>query len=115
LKRIKKKNKKAECEASWAKPEDFQFYTYMKIQGSKSFIEFDGVEIYNNDIWNIQNQFTSEDGYYNELEHFIDICLNRKQHILVSGIEGREAVKTCLAAIKSAEEDGKEIFLDEFD
>jgi predicted dehydrogenase len=106
-------DKIAKCEGSWAKPEDFQFYTYTKIQGSNDFIEFDGVQIYNNEKWNIQNQYNSEDGYYNQIQHFLEICLYKKAKFLVSGIDGRLAVKVCLAAIKSAEEKGKEIFLDE--
>ena len=110
-----RRNKTAECEASWAKPKNFQFYTYTKIQGTNNLIEFDGSRIHNNDFWNIKNEFSSEDGYYNELEHFLEVCQHQAESLLVSGNEGRNAVKVCLTAIKSAEQESKEIFLDEFD
>lgn len=108
-------NKKAECEASWAKPSDFQFYSCAKVQGSKNFIEFDGTTIFNNDLFKIQNCFSSEDGYYNQLEHFFKVISNKniKERFVLSPEEGKNAVKACLAALKSAENNGKEIFLED--
>jgi predicted dehydrogenase len=106
-------NKTAVCEASWLKPADFQFYTYTRIEGTDNFIEFDGEKIINNDIWNIKNQFFSLDGYYNQINQFFKFLLNQGKGI--SGIVGREAVKMCLAAIKSASNKGKKIFLNDLD
>jgi len=105
--------KMAECEVSWAKPEDFQFYTTTKIIGTESFIEFNSSQILDNKKWQVSNQFSSEDGYYNQLEHFLEVLSTKKGEFLVSGEEGMDAVKVCRAAIKSAEKKGKKIYIKE--
>ena len=104
-------NKKAECEASWDQPADFQFYTYSKIKGSKDLIEFHGAKILNNEFCNIKNAFPSLDGYYNQIHQFFNYILENKNG--VSGELGRKAVKICLTALRSANNEGREIFLDE--
>lgn len=108
-----KKNKIAKCEASWAKPADFQFYTYTQIKGSERTIELDADKIYNDELLGIKNIFKSDNGYYNQMKHFLDVILNKNNKFLVSAKEGKEAVKICLAAINSAENNGKEIYTDE--
>ena len=108
-----KKNKIAKCEASWAKPADFQFYTYTQIKGSERTIELDADKIYNDELLGIKNIFKSDNGYYNQMKHFFDVILNKKRKFLVSAKEGKEAVKICLAAINSAKNNGKEIYTDE--
>jgi predicted dehydrogenase len=106
-------NTTADCEASWLKPADFRFYTYTKITGTENFIEFDGTQIFNNDIWRIKNEFISLDGYYNQIDQFFKFILNKG--VGISGIVGREAVKICVAAIKSANNKGKDIYLKDLD
>lgn len=108
-------DKIAECEASWAKPSDFQFYTYAKLVGENNTLEFDGGKIFNNENLNISNVFKSEDGYVNQIEHFFDVIVGGTPRFLVSGLEGKSAVKACLAAINSAKSNGKEIFIDELE
>ncbi len=108
-------DKIARCEASWAKPESFELHTFGKIQGIKSFIEFDGNQIYQNDYWNIHGKFSSNDGYYNQIEHFTEILSQKNKRFKVSGHDGKEAVRACVGAIRSAESDGKELFLDDLD
>ncbi len=108
-------DKMAECEGSWAKPADFKYYTNTQIRGSKGTIELDAGKIYNNELLEIQNIYSSDNGYYNQLEHFFDVILNKNKKFLVTPNEAREAVKTCLGAIKSAENKGKKIFLDELE
>jgi len=107
-----KDGKTAECEASWAKPADFQFYTHTKIEGTKNAIELDGDNIFNNDLLKIQNIYNSNDGYFNLMKHFVDGITNDNQKFMVSGEEGKKTVKVCLGAIKSAMNNGKEIFVD---
>ncbi len=103
------------CEGSWAKQEDFPFYTYTEIHGSDKKIEFDNEKIYNNEIWKIKNQFTTDNGYYNQLKHFFNVCESSSKRFIVSGEDGKNAVKLCLAAISSAERKGKEIFIEDFE
>jgi len=109
-----KENKTAECEASWAKPADFNFYTYTKIEGTSKVIEFDGTKIFNNNLHQIQNKFPSEDGYFNQMSHFFDAALNQKD-FTISGEDGLKAVQVCIAANQSAFNKGKEIFFDEME
>ena len=109
-----KKDKIAECEASWAKPPDFQFYTYTQIKGSAGSIEFDSNKIFNNENYGIPNIYKTDNAYFNQLDHFFDVIKNKNKEFLVSVSEAKEAVKICLAAIKSAEMNGKRINLDEF-
>ena len=45
------------------------------------------------------------------MEHFFNVLLGKKQKFGVSGEEGKKAVEVCLAAIKSAEADGREIYI----
>ncbi len=108
-------DKIAECEGSWAKPADFKYYTNTQIRGSKGKIELDADRIHNNELLRIQNIYSSDNGYYNQLEHFFEVILNKNKKFLVTPNEAREAVKTCLGAIKSAENEGKKIFLDELE
>jgi predicted dehydrogenase len=109
-----KKDKTAECEASWAKPADFQFYTRTQIKGSAGSIEFDSNKIYNNEKYGIQNIYKTDNAYFNQLDHFFDVIKSKNKEFLVSVSEAKEAVKICLAAIKSAENDGIEINLNAF-
>lgn len=106
-------NKIAQCEASWAKPPDFQFYTKTQIKGLKGIIELDADKIYNNEILRIQNIYKSDNGYYNQMEHFFDVIMNKNKKFLVTETEGKETVKICLGAIKSAENNGTEIYLED--
>jgi len=108
-------NKTAECEASWAKPPDFQFHTYSKIEGTKDSIELDDTQIFDNNNLQISNVFNSDDGYNNQMEHFLKVVENKNEEFLVSGEDGKKAVKLCLGAIKSAMNNGKEIFIDEIE
>ena len=110
-----KDDKIAECEASWAKSSEFQFYAYTKIIGTESSIELDGAKIFNNELFKITNPFPSEDGYYNQIKHFIDEISNRTCDFRVSGEDGKNSIKMCLAAIKSAMNNGKEIYIDEIE
>ncbi len=107
-------NKKAECEASWAKPTDYIFHTNTRIEGQKGTIEVDGTRIFNEEL-GINNVFSSYSGYYNELEHFFEVMSDINKKFIVSEQEAKEAVKICLAANKSAENDSKEIYLDDME
>jgi predicted dehydrogenase len=107
-------SKKANCEGSWAKPTDYTFYTNTRIEGQYGTIELDGIRIFNKEL-GIKNIFTSYSGYYNELEHFFEILSDKNKKFLVSVQEAKEAVKLCLAANKSAENNSQEIFLDDIE
>lgn len=108
------KDKWAECKASWTNPEDFQFFTNAKLIGSQDSLEFNGDEIFNNNKWKIENIFQSDNGYFNQMDHFLT-CLSERRDFSISVKEGLISVKTCLAAIKSAKKGGKQVFLDELD
>ena len=108
-------NKYAECEGSWAKPADFKFYTNTQIRGSERTIELDDGKIYNNKSLGIENIYKTDNGYYNQLEHFFDVISIKNKKFLVSENEAKEAVKICLAGIESAENNEKQIFLDEIE
>lgn len=107
-------NKKAECEASWAKPTDYIFHTNTRIEGQNGTIELDGTRIFNEEL-GINNIFSSYSGYYNELEHFFDVMSDKNKNFLVSVREAKEVVKICLAANKSAQNNSKEIFLEDME
>jgi predicted dehydrogenase len=107
-------NVKAECEASWAKPEDFELLMRTKIIGSDGYIEFDEEEIYNREDLQMEDMYKSANAYYNQLEHFFDVIVNREKSFLISPNEAKQAVKVCLASIKSAENEGKEFYLEDF-
>lgn len=102
----------AECEASWAKPKDFEFFTSAKLEGTLNTIEFNGREVKENQIFKITNIFPSEDGYYNQMAHFCEVLSEKNKRFSIEPIEGLQAVRVCLAAIKSAQKKGKEIDLE---
>ncbi|MFX0070899.1 MAG: Gfo/Idh/MocA family protein [Candidatus Hermodarchaeota archaeon] len=104
-----------ECEASWAKPTDFIFYTHTLVKGEKGAINFDGGKIYDKDKLGINTIYNSENGYINQMEHFIDAMSNNKKNFIVSPYEAKEDVKVCLAAIKSAKNGGEVVYLDDFE
>jgi len=106
-------NANAECEASWAQPEDYELLMKTKIIGSDGYIEFDEEAIYNKEDLQIEDVYKSSNAYYNQLEHFFDVIANREKSFLVSPNEAKGAVKVCLASIESAENKGKEIFLED--
>ncbi|MHA1274244.1 MAG: Gfo/Idh/MocA family protein [Promethearchaeota archaeon] len=110
-----KDKKIAKCKASWSKPSDFQFYTYAKISNNQKYLEFNGEKIFNNDFWKIKNIFPSDDGYFNEMKHFFDVIRGKKGKFCISGEDGKNAVKICNAAIKSADNRSKEIDLKELE
>ncbi|MBD3254694.1 MAG: hypothetical protein GF383_06355 [Candidatus Lokiarchaeota archaeon] len=112
--KLKYQNANAECEASWAKPEDYELLMKTRVIGSTGVIEFDEETISNKEELQIENIYKSDNAYYNQLEHFFDIIADRKKDFLISPNEAKEAVKVCLAANRSAENQGKEIYLEDF-
>jgi len=106
--------KKARCIASWAEKEDYPFTTYGNIIGMNGNIEFDGQGIFEGYSVGIIDKLESIDGYYNELSHFIDCTINRYKELAIMGEDGKNAVALCLAAIESANSNGKTIYMDEY-
>ena len=49
------------------------------------------------------------------MEHFFEVMSDINKKFIVSEQEAKEAVKICLAANKSAENDSKEIYLDDME
>lgn len=107
-------DKKAKCTASWAEKKDFTFTTYGNIIGTRGNIEFNGERIFEGYSVEIIEKLKSDDGYYNELSHFIDCIINRYKNLSIVGEDGKNSVALCLAAIESANNNGKIIFLDEY-
>jgi predicted dehydrogenase len=96
----------AYCESSWAGSKSFPFSTECEIIGTEGIIRFDSrmpnpLNIFGDSV--ISNSPIEEDGYYAEIDAFIQCILNNSPP-LVSGEMGRYAVGLCIAAIKSAEE-----------
>ena len=107
-------NKKAKCTASWAEKPGYIFTTYGNIIGTKGNIEFNGQGIFEGYSLEIIEKLESDDGYYNELSHFIDCITNRHKEVAIRGEDGKNSVAICLAAIESAKNKGKIIYLDDF-
>ena len=107
------KEKKAECKASWAEKPDFPFTTYGQILGTKGKIEFSGEGIFQEYPIEIIETLESYDGYYNELSHFIECISSKNKLLAVDGIIGKYSVAICLAAIESANKNGKAVYIEE--
>lgn len=107
--------KTATCEASWAKPPDFQFYTHAEIAGENEVLQFNASQIFDNQKWGIKNVFPSEDGYYNQLYYFSKLIQDEKipEEYLVNPSDGKKVIKICQAGILSAKNDAKKIYIDE--
>jgi predicted dehydrogenase len=95
----------AHCEATWAASSKYGFGTTCEIIGTEGIIKFDSgsaipIKTYGDSEMSPQDPF-DKDGYYLELDSFIQSVLNDTP-LEITGEDGRKAVAICLNAIKSA-------------
>ncbi|MHA1339948.1 MAG: Gfo/Idh/MocA family protein [Promethearchaeota archaeon] len=112
------------CRASWAEDESFPFTMKGKLIFENGLIEFNENKNPPIQIFGNFNQINltppKENGYANELNVFINHLINWKRgnleknnHQIVGGEEGKTAVSVCLAALSSAKKN-KIIYLNDF-
>ncbi|MHA1682827.1 MAG: Gfo/Idh/MocA family protein [Promethearchaeota archaeon] len=93
------------AEATWAGRESYPFSTSVEIAGKDGLITCNmpgnhPLALYRDDGW-IADNIYKHDAYYNEIDDFITSILEKREP-KVSGEDGLNATRVCLAALESA-------------